>query len=65
MNKKKVVLGVIFILSPTLIYAQIPAIKDIPQGLTAEQREELANKRSELVGKRDTLRIKIESHNQK
>lgn len=55
------------VLSPFVISvaAQIPTLKSVPEGLPPEQREALEQQRTALLERRNTIRSKIESHNQK
>ena len=41
------------------VLAQVPAIADIPDGLSVQMRFQLAQTRSSLVGRRDQIKVRV------
>lgn len=60
-----ILLAVIFALLSVVAHAQVQQPVNIPDGLSIEHKEDLNRRRSVLIGQRDILSAKLQSHNQK
>jgi hypothetical protein len=55
----------LLIFLPISVYAKIPKISDIPNNIPEQERIELMQQRDVLLKRRDSLKAKVNTHNQK